>query len=70
MTELKLHPGCFETCPYLETVEGSCGHELQSLITIYLYDNPDAPCPIYEEARADEMQDLAERLDHLETDSE
>jgi hypothetical protein len=71
MPELELHPGCFETCPHLETVQGSCGHDLQSAIIMYLSENSDASCPVYEGARAEEMQELVAQLDHqLETESE
>lgn len=56
-------PGCIETCPHLETVLGSCGSELRSLLVNYLKEHPDVTCPVYDEHRAQEMRKLAQQIE-------
>jgi hypothetical protein len=68
MSDLKPHAGCHSTCPYLETVTGSCGHSLRLFITKYLAGHPDESCPVYESARAEEMKALAEQMDVIVTE--
>lgn len=64
MTELKLSGGCVTACPYLESLQGSCGHDLRPLIVTFLREHPDKLCPVYESERAETMRELAERLEH------
>lgn len=54
--------GCCTLCPHYTLVQGSCNHGFRQLLINYIENNPDAPCPVYDEFRAREMADLAQRM--------
>lgn len=55
--------GCFIERPHLKSVRGARGHELQSSLARYPFEDPDASCPIYETHRAREMAEPARGLE-------
>ena len=54
---------CFAECPYFEPVSGRCSHEFRQLLLAHLMAHPDAPCPMYDEWRAEQMCRLERELD-------
>ncbi len=54
---------CVGECPHFESVQGSCKHDQRQLLVSYLENHRDAPCPVFENIRAREMQKLAATLE-------
>lgn len=50
--------GCNASCPYVEAVQGSCGHDLQQSLVAYQRAHPETTCPIYRDLRVQAMEDL------------
>ncbi len=60
-----LYPECCQYCPHLQTIQGSCGHELrQSLIQgLAEGEKLDSPCPVFDQWHAEKMQELSVALE-------
>lgn len=53
---------CCRYCPHLESVQGSCDHDLrQALVSEFSREDRPA-CPVFEEIRGREMAELADHL--------
>lgn len=53
---------CFAECPHFEGVSGRCTHDQVQVLRKHFVDNPKIVCPIYDDWRAEQMQQLANWL--------
>lgn len=53
---------CCRYCPHLESVQGSCSHNLRQALVREFRREEQSACPIYAEYRAGEMSELADHI--------
>lgn len=53
---------CCRYCPHLESVQGSCGHDLRQALVREFRRGEESSCPVYGEHRAERMAELADHL--------